>query len=124
MVSDILTPMALRKLIAALILTCSLASNGVAETVRTITHDDLAVDVKRDEPLDVSTLPESLRALDGARVRIRGYVYPGVLRIDFDKFLLTTETKGKAYGAKTDLPAGTVPLKHLVNVSLKNGTTA
>ena len=61
------------------------------------TFDDLKFDIEPDAPFDAAMLTEELLALDGERVRIRGYILPGA-QSRFAQFVLVRDNQECCFG--------------------------
>jgi hypothetical protein len=81
-----------------------------------ITFDDLKLEMEKDTVYDSTLLTERVKELDGRRVRIRGFLYPGVFQqTGITQFPLIKNTQCK-FG-----PGGQA--HHIVLVELKHGLT-
>ncbi len=79
-----------------------------------ITFDDLQLEMKEDSAFNSSMLTTRVKALDGRRVRIRGFIYPAVLQqTGITKFPLIKNTQCK-FG-----PGGLA--HHIILVDLRPG---
>jgi len=90
-----------------------------APEVPVLSAEDLEADLDRERPFDPAALPERVKELEGKTVRIRGYIHAGsIYRIEFERFLLVTETKGKTYSPTHE----NFPLGCQVAVEMTAGT--
>jgi hypothetical protein len=64
-------------------------------------------------------VPQSIRALEGKRIRIRGYMYPPFEETGITEFMLCGETKSKGCSWLAGLEY--VPIHYLIDVFLQNG---
>lgn len=62
------------------------------------TFDDLKFDIEPDAPYDPSMLTESIEALDGERIRIRGYILPTAQRRGLKEFVLVRDNQECCFG--------------------------
>ena len=65
-----------------------------------ITFDDLKFDIEKDEAFDEKKLNESLRFLDGRKVKLRGYILPSTLfkETDISEFVLVRDNQECCFG--------------------------
>ncbi|MEN0110333.1 MAG: DUF3299 domain-containing protein [Planctomycetota bacterium] len=61
------------------------------------TFDDLKFDLEPGDPFDRSLLTDAIRELDGARLRIRGYILPTAQK-RFNKFVLVRDNQECCFG--------------------------
>lgn len=66
---------------------------------RTLTFDDLAFDIEKGEPYEREMLTESIEALDGERVQIRGYILPTAQQ-QVSTFTLVRDNKECCFGPR------------------------
>lgn len=65
-----------------------------------ITFDDLKFDIEKDEAFDEKKLNDSLRFLDGRKVKLRGYILPSTLfkETDISEFVLVRDNQECCFG--------------------------
>jgi hypothetical protein len=81
-----------------------------------ITFDDLKINMEADRVFDRSMLTDRVEQLDGCRVRIRGFVFPGVFQQEgIEKFPMVMNTQCK-FG-----PGGQA--HHIIMVDMVAGQT-
>lgn len=65
-----------------------------------ITFDDLKFDIEKDAPFDENQLNQTLRFLDGRKVKLRGYILPSTLfkETDISEFVLVRDNQECCFG--------------------------
>ncbi|TWT98985.1 hypothetical protein Pla100_21510 [Neorhodopirellula pilleata] len=65
-----------------------------------ITFDDLKFDIEKDAPFDEKKLNDTLRFLDGRKVKLRGYILPSTLfkETDISEFVLVRDNQECCFG--------------------------
>ncbi len=66
--------------------------------VREITFDDLKLPLEKGEPFDRGILPPAVDALQGQRVRIRGYILPSFQQRGITQFVLVRDNMECCFG--------------------------
>ena len=66
--------------------------------VREITFDDLKLPLEKGEPFDRGILPPAVDALQGQRVRIRGYILPSFQQRGITQFVLVRDNQECCFG--------------------------
>jgi len=66
--------------------------------VREITFDDLKLPLEKGEPFDRGILPPAVDALQGERVRIRGYILPSFQQRGITQFVLVRDNMECCFG--------------------------
>lgn len=62
------------------------------------TFDNVKFDIEPDSPFDRSMLTEEIRALDGQRMRIRGYILPTAQKRGIKQFVLVRDNQECCFG--------------------------
>lgn len=62
------------------------------------TFDDVKFDIEPDSPFERSMLTEGIRALDGQRMRIRGYILPTAQKRGIKQFVLVRDNQECCFG--------------------------
>jgi len=80
--------------------TVNAASPAAASTGRTrdITFDDVKLDLKKDEPYRPEVLTESVKKIEGANVRVRGYMLPSFQESGIKQFVLMRDNMECCFG--------------------------
>ncbi|HET6883133.1 MAG TPA: DUF3299 domain-containing protein [Pirellulales bacterium] len=68
------------------------------ERIRDISFDDLKFDINKGDPFKRSLLNEKIEALDGKRVRIRGYILPSFQQTGLTQFVLVRDNLSCCFG--------------------------
>ncbi|WP_407652687.1 DUF3299 domain-containing protein [Aporhodopirellula aestuarii] len=65
-----------------------------------ITFDDLKFDIEKDEPFDAEKLTDTLRFLNGRKVKLSGYILPSTLfkETDISEFVLVRDNLECCFG--------------------------
>lgn len=71
---------------------------GADGKVREITFDDLKLPLEKGEPFDRGILPPVVDALQGQRVRIRGYILPSFQQRGITQFVLVRDNMECCFG--------------------------
>lgn len=74
------------------------AAVGADGKVREITFDDLKLPLEKGEPFDRGILPPAVDALQGQRVRIRGYILPSFQQRGITQFVLVRDNMECCFG--------------------------
>jgi hypothetical protein len=72
-----------------------LAADGAPKEV---TFNDLKLDLKKDDPWKPSLLTPGVKKLDGATVRIRGYIFPPFVQHGLKQFVLMRDNQECCFG--------------------------
>jgi len=94
----------------------------VEPEVLTVEWDDLNIEFDRSLPFSLSEIPQAIRALDGKRIRIRGYMYPPFQDTGLSRFIMIGETKGRGYNWNANLKY--VPVACYIPVTMAADNTA
>ena len=62
------------------------------------TFDDIKFDIEPDAPYDASMLTDTIRGLDGQRIRIRGYIFPTAQKSGIKQFVLVRDNQECCFG--------------------------
>lgn len=62
------------------------------------TFDDVKFDIEPDSPFDRAMLTDEIRALDGKRMRIRGYILPTAQKRGIKQFVLVRDNQECCFG--------------------------
>lgn len=65
---------------------------------RECTFDDIKFDMEKDEPFERSMLTPEIEALDGTRIRIRGYILPSFQQQGLTEFVLVRDNMECCFG--------------------------
>jgi hypothetical protein len=65
---------------------------------REITFDDIKLDMEKGAPFTRDLLPERVTALDGTRIRVRGYVLPSFQQTGLTQFVLVRDNQECCFG--------------------------
>jgi len=65
---------------------------------REITFDDIKLDMEKGAPFTRDLLPERVTALDGTRIRIRGYILPSFQQSGLTQFVLVRDNMECCFG--------------------------
>jgi len=68
------------------------------QTTKEITFDDVKLDMKAGDPFQRSLLTPSVKKLDGAPVRIRGYILPSFQQAGIKQFVLVRDNMQCCFG--------------------------
>jgi hypothetical protein len=66
--------------------------------IRDISFDDLKFDINKGDPFIRSLLTDKIEALDGKRVRIRGYILPSFQQTGLTQFVLVRDNLSCCFG--------------------------
>ena len=69
-----------------------------ADTLVDRTFDDLKFDIEPGDPFDRSMLTDTVRGLDGRRMRLRGYILPTAQRRGLTQFVLVRDNQECCFG--------------------------
>jgi hypothetical protein len=79
----------------------SLATSSPApkpQGIRTVTFDAVKLDMKKGEPFDPKYLTAGVKQLDGARIRVRGYIFPPPQQTGLARFVLVRDNQQCCFG--------------------------
>jgi hypothetical protein len=68
------------------------------EGVKSVTFDDIKLDLKKGDPYDASLLTPPIKKLDGKSIRIRGYILPGFQQSGIKNFVLVRDNMECCFG--------------------------
>jgi hypothetical protein len=71
---------------------------AAAGAPREITFDDIKLDMEKGAPFTPDLLPERVTALDGTRVRVRGYILPSFQQSGLTQFVLVRDNLECCFG--------------------------
>lgn len=83
--------------LAALLL-CSSFAAAIEPTIRDVGFDDIKLDLKKDQPFATDLLTPKVTELDGARIRIRGYMLPSFQQKGITRFVLVRDNMECCFG--------------------------
>jgi hypothetical protein len=66
--------------------------------VKSVTFDDVKLDLKKGDPYDASLLTPAIKKLDGKAIRIRGYILPGFQQTGIKNFVLVRDNMECCFG--------------------------
>ena len=66
--------------------------------VKSVTFDDVKLDLKKGDPYDASLLTPPIKKLDGKSIRIRGYILPGFQQSGIKNFVLVRDNMECCFG--------------------------
>jgi hypothetical protein len=66
---------------------------------REISFDDIKLEMEKGDPFSRNLLPESIEALAGRPVRIRGYILPSFQQTGLTQFVLVRDNQECCYGS-------------------------
>jgi len=66
--------------------------------IRTVTFDAVKLDMKKGEPFDPKYLTAGVKQLDGARIRVRGYIFPPPQQTGLARFVLVRDNQQCCFG--------------------------
>jgi len=98
--------------------------DAATEPTTALEWTDLAFAIKDRAHFDVAQLPDRVRALEGKRVRLRGYFYLGTARQEVQEFLLLGEIDTRPTVAKFGAAPDELPIHQLAAVEMTAGKTA
>jgi hypothetical protein len=75
-----------------------LAAERSAEPVKSVTFDDVKLDLKKGDPYDSSLLSTKVKLLDGKPIRIRGYILPSFQQTGIKQFVLVRDNMECCFG--------------------------
>jgi hypothetical protein len=68
------------------------------EVVREATFDDITLELEKDEPFVHEKLTDTVRELDGKKIRIRGYILPSFQQTGIRQFVLVRDNLECCFG--------------------------
>lgn len=74
------------------------ASSAAPDRVRDISFDDLKFDIEKGDRFERSLLTDKIEALDGKRVRIRGFILPSFQQTGLTQFVLVRDNLSCCFG--------------------------
>ncbi len=77
---------------------CVRAAGGKQGSVKEVTFDDIALDLKKGDPYDASLLTDKVKALDGKTIRLRGYILPSFQQTGIKQFILVRDNMQCCFG--------------------------
>ena len=66
--------------------------------VKSVTFDDVKLELKKGEPYDPSVLTAKVKDLDGKAIRIRGYILPSFQQTGIKQFVLVRDNMECCFG--------------------------
>src|SRR5476651_2718529 len=66
--------------------------------VKSVTFDDVKLELKKGDPYDASLLTPAIKNLDGKQIRIRGYILPGFQQSGITNFVLVRDNMECCFG--------------------------
>ena len=69
-----------------------------AQDVKDLTFDDVKFEMEADDTFRDEMLTDAIRELHGQRIRIRGYIRPGVKNSDIQKFVFVRDNQECCFG--------------------------
>lgn len=73
------------------------------DKVRNVTFDSIKFDMKKTEPFKRTMLTEKINKLFGKRIRIRGYIRPGIQQTGITRFALVRDNQECCFGPGASL---------------------
>ena len=67
-------------------------------TVRDVTFDDIKFEMKKEDPFERKMLTAKIEKLDGAKIRIRGYIRPSFQQSGITQFILVRDNQECCFG--------------------------
>ena len=74
------------------------SASSASATLLDRTFDDIKFDIEPDAPYDRSMLTEEIEALNGKRIRIRGYILPTAQKRGIEQFVLVRDNRECCFG--------------------------
>ncbi len=71
---------------------------GGGGRAKEITFDDIKLEMAKGDPYDSSLLTDKIKALDGKRIKIRGYILPGFQQNGIKQFVLVRDNMECCFG--------------------------
>ncbi len=71
---------------------------GGSGRAKEITFDDIKLEMAKGDPYDSSLLTDKIKALDGKRIKIRGYILPGFQQNGIKQFVLVRDNMECCFG--------------------------
>lgn len=71
---------------------------GASNRLRDISFDDLKFDMNKGDPFERSRLTDKIEALDGKRIRLRGYILPSFQQTGLTQFVLVRDNLSCCFG--------------------------
>jgi hypothetical protein len=71
---------------------------GGSGRAKEITFDDIKLEMVKGDPYDSSLLTDKIKALDGQRIKIRGYILPGFQQNGIKQFVLVRDNMECCFG--------------------------
>jgi hypothetical protein len=65
---------------------------------KSVSFDDIKLDLKKGDPYDASLLTPAIKNLDGKAIRIRGYILPGFQQSGIKNFVLVRDNMECCFG--------------------------
>lgn len=79
------------------------AQQAATLRLKTITFDDVKFDIKKGQAFKRNMLPETIEQLDGALIKVRGYILPSFKQEGITQFILVRDNKECCFGPKAAL---------------------
>jgi hypothetical protein len=74
------------------------AGDAGSGSVRSLTFDDIKLEMKKGEPFEASLLTSKIKNLDGKAIRIRGYILPSFQQSGIKQFVLVRDNMECCFG--------------------------
>jgi hypothetical protein len=100
------------------------AADSASERITPVEWSDLAFTVRDRKKFDASQIPDRVRALQGKRIRLRGYFHGGVSSREPTEFLLIGEVKVHPTPRPRRSLYDELPIDQLAAVKMEKGMTA
>lgn len=78
--------------------TMAVERSAASGKAKEITFDDIKLEMAKGDPYDSSLLTEKIKALDGKRIKIRGYILPGFQQSGIKQFVLVRDNMECCFG--------------------------
>jgi hypothetical protein len=69
-----------------------------AEPVKSVTFDDIKLDLKKGDPFDPALLTPKVKQLDGKLISVRGYILPSFQQAGIKQFVLVRDNQECCFG--------------------------
>lgn len=74
------------------------AAKGETPATKEVTFDEIKLDMKKEDPFDLSKLTDKVKNLDGKPIRIRGFILPGYQQSGIKQFILVRDNMECCFG--------------------------
>ncbi|MEX2111859.1 MAG: hypothetical protein WD845_01655, partial [Pirellulales bacterium] len=71
---------------------------GDSGRAKEITFDDIKLEMMKGDPYDASLLTDKIKAFDGKRIKIRGFILPGFQQNGIKQFVLVRDNMECCFG--------------------------